>query len=140
MLRRFRCVQIFLKQVSHRPIKCQSRPLQRSGGNGTKIASTGDIFDQPPGQTIRVKLADRVGDHVVLSPKGAVLVTSSGTKSSYPRPPQSMNPSPARGHERGTEVNGSHHGDNPLLKPTGIPTTTTLPGPTNRDYRKLLSA
>ena len=55
-----------------------------------KIASTGDIFDQPPGQMrlIRGKLADHVGDHVVLSPEGAVLVTSPGTKSSYPRPSQ----------------------------------------------------
>ena len=65
------------------------------GGNGMKIASTGDIFDQPPGQMrlIRGKLADHVGDHVVLSPEGAVLVTSPGTKSSYPRLPQSVNPS-----------------------------------------------
>ena len=67
------------------------------GGNGTKIASTGDMFDQPPGQmrSIRGKLAHHVGDHVVSSPEEAVLVTSSGTKSSYPRPPQSLNPSQA---------------------------------------------
>ena len=39
---------------------------------------------------VRGKLADHVGDHVVLSPEGAVLVTSPGTKSSYPRPPQSL--------------------------------------------------
>ena len=65
------------------------------GGNGTKIAPTGDIFDQPPGRMRRIwgKLADHVGDHVVLSPEGAVLVTSPGTKSSFPRPPQSLNPS-----------------------------------------------
>ena len=65
------------------------------GGNGTKKASTGDIFDQPPGQMRLIwgKLADHVGDHVVSSPEGAVLVTSLGTKSSYPRPPQSLNPS-----------------------------------------------
>ena len=37
------------------------------------------------------KLADHVEDHVVLSPEGAVLVTSLGTESSYPRPPQSLN-------------------------------------------------
>ena len=37
------------------------------------------------------KLADHVGDHVVLSPEGDVLVTSPETKSSYPRPPQSLN-------------------------------------------------
>ena len=62
------------------------------GGNCTKIASTGDIFDQPPGQmrSIRGKLADHVGDHLVPSPEGAVLVTSPGTKSSYPRSPQSF--------------------------------------------------
>ena len=36
------------------------------------------------------KLADHVRDHVVLSPEGVVLVTSSGTGSSYPRPPQSL--------------------------------------------------
>ena len=59
------------------------------GGNGTKIAPTRDIFDQPPGQMrwIWDKLADHVGDHVVLSPEGAVLVTSPGTKSSNSRPP-----------------------------------------------------
>ena len=60
-----------------------------------KIAPTGDIFDQPPGQMrwIRVKIADHVGNHVVLSPERAVVVTSPGTKSSYPRPPQSLDPS-----------------------------------------------
>ena len=65
------------------------------GGNGTKIAPTGNIFDLPPGQmrSIRGKLADYVMDHVVSSPEGAVLVTSPGTKSSYPRLPQSLNPS-----------------------------------------------
>ena len=31
--------------------------------------------------------------HVVLSPEGVVLVNSPGTKSAYPRPPQSLNPS-----------------------------------------------
>ena len=65
------------------------------GGDGTKTARTGDIFDQPPGKTspIRGKLADHVGDHVVLSPEGSVLVTSPGTESSYPRPPHSLNDS-----------------------------------------------
>ena len=65
------------------------------GVNGTKIAPTGDIFDQPSGQMrwIGGKLAHHVGDHVVSFPEGAVLVTSPGTKSSYPRPPQSLNPS-----------------------------------------------
>ena len=85
-----------------------SRPVQRLRGgrgcnifvpvwgrDGSKIAPTRDMFDQPPGQmrSIRGKLAHHVGDHVVSSPEGAVLVTSSGTKSSYPRPPQSLNPS-----------------------------------------------
>ena len=62
-------------------------------GNGTKIAPTGDIFDQPFGgmSWIRVKLADHVGDHVVLSPEEGVLVTSPGTESSYLRLPQSLN-------------------------------------------------
>ena len=62
------------------------------GGDGTK-SPTGDIFDQPPGGMISIwgKLAGHVGDHVVLSPDRAVLVTSSGTESSYPRPPQSLN-------------------------------------------------
>ena len=52
-------------------------------GNGTKIAPTRDIFDQPPGgmSWIRGKLADHVGDHVVLSPEKGVLVTSPGTES-----------------------------------------------------------
>ena len=62
-------------------------------GDGTKIVPTGDIFDQPPGvmSWIRDKLTDHVGDHVVLTPEGAVLVTPPGTVSSYPRPPQSLN-------------------------------------------------
>ena len=68
------------------------------GGNDTQIVPTGNIFDLPPGQMryIRGKLADHVGDHVVLFPEGSVLVTSPGTKSSYPRPPQSLNTSPAQ--------------------------------------------
>ena len=40
---------------------------------------------------IRGKLADHVGDHVVLSPEKGVLVTSPGTESSYPRLPQALN-------------------------------------------------
>ena len=41
--------------------------------------------------------------------------------------------------QRGTKVNGSHHGDSPLLKPTGIPIATKpFPGPTNREHRKLI--
>ena len=43
--------------------------------------------------------------------------------------------------QRGTKVNGSNHGDNPLLKPTGIQIATKpLPGPTNREHRKLIGA
>ena len=51
-------------------------------GNGTKVAPTGEIFGQPLGgiSWIRGKLADHVGDHVVPSPEGAVLVTSPGTE------------------------------------------------------------
>ena len=57
------------------------------------MAPTGDIFGQTPGgmSWIRGKLADHVGDHVVLSPEEAVSVTFPGAKSSYPRPPQSLN-------------------------------------------------
>ena len=40
---------------------------------------------------IRGKLADRVGGHTALSPEKGVLVTSPGTKSSYPRLLQSLN-------------------------------------------------
>ena len=63
------------------------------GGDDTKIAPAGDIFRQPPGgmSSVRGKLANHVEDHVVLSPEGVVLVTSTGTESSYPRPPQSLN-------------------------------------------------
>ena len=45
-------------------------------GKGTKIAPTGYIFDQLPGEMswIRGKLADHVGGHVVLSPEEGVLV------------------------------------------------------------------
>ena len=66
-------------------------------GNGTKIAPTGYIFDQPPGgmSWVRGKLAGHVGGHVVLSPEEGVLVTSPWTESSYPRPSQLLNNSPA---------------------------------------------
>ena len=57
--------------------------------DGTKIAPPGDITDQPSSgmSWIWGKFADHVEDHVVLSPEGTVLVTSPGTASSYPRPP-----------------------------------------------------
>ena len=41
--------------------------------------------------------------------------------------------------QTGTKDNGSHHGDNPLLKPTGIQIATkSFSGPTNRKYRKFI--
>ena len=59
------------------------------GGDGTKIDPHGDLRDQPSSEMswIRGKLADHIGDHVVLSPEGVILVTTPGTESSYPRPP-----------------------------------------------------
>ena len=43
----------------------------------------------------------------------------------------SIGGNPVRGHKDGTKVNWSHHGDNPLLRPTGIQIATksyaTLP-------------
>ena len=39
----------------------------------------------------------------------------------------------------GTKVNGSRHGTKPLLKPTGIQIATKpLPGPIDREHRKLI--
>ena len=66
-----------------------SQICPRLGGDGTKIALSGHVFDQPPGEmsTFRGKLSDRVGDHVALSPEGVVLVTYPGVESPYPRPP-----------------------------------------------------
>ena len=62
------------------------------GGDGTKIAPSGEIFFQPPGgmNWIRGKLAGHVGNHVVLSPERAVLVTYPEMESSYPHLPQSL--------------------------------------------------
>ena len=56
-------------------------------GDSTKIVLPGDIFDQTPSEMSRVrgKLADHEGDHVVLSPEGAVLVTSPRMESLYCR-------------------------------------------------------
>ena len=40
--------------------------------------------------------------------------------------------------QSGTNVNGSHHGDNTLLKPKGVQIATKpLSGPTNREHRNL---
>ena len=57
-------------------------------GDGTKIAPPGDLFYQPLGEmgSIRGRLVEHVGDHVVLSSKGVVLVSSPGTELSYPCP------------------------------------------------------
>ena len=41
--------------------------------------------------SIRGKLANHVGDHVVLSLEGIALINSPGIESSYPRLPQSLN-------------------------------------------------
>ena len=62
------------------------------GGDGTRMAPTGDLFYQSPREMSWIwgKLADHVGVHVVLSSEGVVLVTSPGTESSYPRPAQSL--------------------------------------------------
>ena len=63
------------------------------GGNARKCPLPGIYLTNTlPGEmsSIRGKLADHVGDHVVLSLEGVVLVTSPGTESSYPRPPQSL--------------------------------------------------
>ena len=83
---------------------CRTRSTIEGGGgcnkfvpvvrrNGTKIAPTGDIFDQPPGgmSWIRGKHANHVGVNAVLSPEEGVLVTYAGTESSYPRPLQLLN-------------------------------------------------
>ena len=58
------------------------------GGNARKYPLSGIYWTNTlPGEmsSIRGKLADHVGDHVVLSPEGVGLVTSPGTESSYPR-------------------------------------------------------
>ena len=58
-----------------------------------EIPPPGDIFDHPPlGKKFDSEQVCHVGDRVVLSPGGAVLVTSPGTESSNP-PPQSLNDS-----------------------------------------------
>ena len=108
----------------HAPVQQSLRPVQRLGGgagsnnfvpalggDGTKIAPTGDIFGQPPGgmSSVRGKLADHVRDHVVLSPEGSVLVTSTGAESSYPHPSQSLNNSSmaSASSNRASSLNGA---------------------------------
>ena len=70
------------------------------GGGGERLShfgrgrhenspSRGDIFDRPRCErsSIWTKVADLVGDHVVLSSKEAVLVVSPGMESSLNPPP-----------------------------------------------------
>ena len=70
---------------------CKFVPI--SGGYGTKKCPLGNIFDLPRGEMscIRGKLSDRVGNNVILSPEGAVLMAFPGTESS--NPPHSLNDS-----------------------------------------------
>ena len=58
----------------------------RCWSDRTKIALSGDIFDQPPDEMSGIpgKLADHIGDNVCLSPKGVVVMNFPGTESSYP--------------------------------------------------------
>ena len=68
--------------------------IPASGRDGTKITLLGDVFHQFSGgiSLIRGKPADHVRDHVIPSPKGAVLMTSPRTESSSDLPPpQSLN-------------------------------------------------
>ena len=79
------------------------------------MAPTGDKFDQPPSRmsSIRGKLADHLGDHVVLSSEGTVLATSTGTESLYPRPPQSLTNS--------LRVSATQATDKPEIQPVSEP-------------------
>ena len=68
------------------------------GGGGTaRIPSVGDIYDKPPNEmsSVEGKLVDHVGDHVVLSPEGTVLVMASpGMETTNPSlPAHSLNDS-----------------------------------------------
>ena len=73
-----------------------SKLCPRFGGDGTKIAPPGDIFDQPPGDMSSIwgKLADHVGNHAALSPEGGVVATSPETELSYPCPPPDRRTTP----------------------------------------------
>ena len=75
--------------------------LFRVWGGGTKNSPTGDTFDQLPGEMsqIRGKIAYNIGDYLVSSPKGAVMVSSPGTESLNPRP-HSLNESSVEGLQR----------------------------------------
>ena len=92
------------------------------------------------------KLADHVGDHVVLSPEEAVLLTSLGTESSYPRPPQSLNNSTLHAYTgvslrcsllslarvlwriEGARQTSSQHGRSPIVAAGGL-----VPSPNYKD-------
>ena len=58
-----------------------SQICPRFGRGQHQNSPSRDLFDQPPGEMnlIRGKLADHVGDHVVLPPEGIVFVTSPRT-------------------------------------------------------------
>ena len=60
--------------------------------DGTKIAPPGDLFDQPfvEMHSFWGKLANHLGDNVVLSPEEVILLTFPVTESLYPRPSQSL--------------------------------------------------
>ena len=87
---------------------------------------------------IRGKLADHVGDHVVLSPEGAVLVTSPGTESSYPRPPHSLNGSPTYMVSKRL-VTPADDKQVKYFNPHAIDTVRPLPVPNKQDLLKLYS-
>ena len=51
-----------------------------------------------------------------------------------------VNPAITKIYRLYQKVNGSHHGDSPLLKPTGTHIATqSLPGPTTLEYGKVIS-
>ena len=70
--------------------------------DGTKIAPPGDLFDQPSVEmhSIWGKLANHIGDNVVLSPEEVILLIFPVTESLYPRPPQSLKHSKAWEYSR----------------------------------------
>ena len=114
------------QQVSHRPIKFQSRSWSR---RGTKVNGSHDGDNsllRPTGIQIATKFLPGPSNRE--HPKLIVKTLSLGIKF------QSRSWS-----RRGTKVNGSHGGDNSLLRPTGIQIATKfLPGPSNREHPKLI--
>ena len=63
------------------------------GRDGPKKVPPGDVFHQSPGEIscTQGKLAGHVGDHVVLSAEGTVLVISPGQDRRTSPPPNSLN-------------------------------------------------